>query len=1030
MPRYAPLPTVSIDPRNETNLVQQAAQVVYEASNRTLNDFSAGNPLAVLLEGQAFAQGELLFWANQLPDKILLEWIGPFLGAMRRLGTPSIAQVVITINPQNRATFIPRGTSFTTNSQISGGQSYEFISYEDLTIPAGQTEGKIPVYSKFVGNTYNVPSNSITGSSSLSQIAISVTNPKPAVGGNDVETYQQVRERFFTLIRRRNLVSETDWQDFFTDLYGIGTLTSVQPNRSSKYAYKYDADYVNANGQVSFFVLGPNGIKLTETQIKNGQNAINFLVPIENQAHLFPITLSQVQYNLTVEVNPNGAYGSDFRQSSLNFRNILYQVLIPGSTFPVTINPTVSDVDAAFYSYFLADYRFVDPHIVASSAFNTPNFLGATSATYSKVFDFIPRDFLISKDDLITVDIPNPAFYPALTNFTPYSIDKYDQTIYGNLQLKQIKNLSSGSFELGDIVYYDGAENLAQKGLHVVLENITISTSSELLQYIASGKVSDVKTYSPWSVGNSYQYSDGGTINPEIVEYVYQSGEFIPAYPSDVPLSNRPGAFAWLVTNNFTLESPTNNVTGAQASFQLGSSITPQELIPNNTYTAGTWVYTPQVGSGPNQIIDSNYYYVDITKGVVVKYAYVISTFTYNPNSETVSEYFDSIVEEGIVKEVVVLDGNNGLPVYTYKPRFKGGQYLEYRETSSSQPSYFIASQFFTPNSTDIEKLLDEGVVIELAPSPELKAQFSSELSKGFSGQLGKLTIAYPGDGYNDGNYDNVPLTGGDGVSGTADITVYNGNVTYIVANNRGQGYRVGDVLTVNNLYLGGSGSDLQVRVSSINPPDETPLTKPVRMFTFFKGDITFFRNGNDVRSYVATSSVTPIFDFQVYYKNKIFIESSSYDFGSSYEFSVPFNNPLYTKYAEDIIVDDNASSFYRVMRAFSPQTNVVSFNGLTQTNSCRYEEFTGNLLRIVSVYECEEPILPQFANETSSLKLGNCQITIIPKNSTIVNGSNQNLVYVWESTESSLEQPTLSWYSGASTNLTPPDYGQGTLSL
>ena len=73
MPRYAPLPVVSIDPRNEAELVQEASQRVYDASNQTLNDFSSGNPLAALIEGQAFAQGEFLFWANQLPEKILLD---------------------------------------------------------------------------------------------------------------------------------------------------------------------------------------------------------------------------------------------------------------------------------------------------------------------------------------------------------------------------------------------------------------------------------------------------------------------------------------------------------------------------------------------------------------------------------------------------------------------------------------------------------------------------------------------------------------------------------------------------------------------------------------------------------------------------------------------------------------------------------------------------------------------------------------------------------------------------------------------
>ena len=92
MARYSPLPAVSLDPRTEAQLVQQASQRVYEASNHTLNDFSAGNPLAALLEGQAFAQGEFLYWANQLPESVLANWIGPFLGAMRRLGTPATAE--------------------------------------------------------------------------------------------------------------------------------------------------------------------------------------------------------------------------------------------------------------------------------------------------------------------------------------------------------------------------------------------------------------------------------------------------------------------------------------------------------------------------------------------------------------------------------------------------------------------------------------------------------------------------------------------------------------------------------------------------------------------------------------------------------------------------------------------------------------------------------------------------------------------------------------------------------------------------
>ena len=119
MPRYAPLPAVNIDPRNEAELVNAAAKRVYDASNSKLNDFSAGNPLMALLEGQAFAQGEFLFWANQLPESVLIEWIGPFLGAMRRLGTASSTRLTLGFTPQLVQFIVPVGTEFATDANLT-----------------------------------------------------------------------------------------------------------------------------------------------------------------------------------------------------------------------------------------------------------------------------------------------------------------------------------------------------------------------------------------------------------------------------------------------------------------------------------------------------------------------------------------------------------------------------------------------------------------------------------------------------------------------------------------------------------------------------------------------------------------------------------------------------------------------------------------------------------------------------------------------------------------------------------------------
>ena len=93
---------------------------------------------------------------------------------------------------------------------------------------------------------------------------------------------------------------------------------------------------------MSFFVLGPGGVELNQTQLERGQNVVNYSVPVENQGHLYPLTLSQVQYNITLEIDANGQWGGNFRDTSLNFRDRLFQVLQPGtprSTCSMGLNP-------------------------------------------------------------------------------------------------------------------------------------------------------------------------------------------------------------------------------------------------------------------------------------------------------------------------------------------------------------------------------------------------------------------------------------------------------------------------------------------------------------------------------------------------------------------------------------------------------------------------------------------------------------------------------------------------------------------
>ena len=78
-------------------------------------------------------------------------------------------------------------------------------------------------------------------------------------------------------------------------------------------------------------------------------------------------------------------------------------------------------------------------------------------------------------------------------------------------------------------------------------------------------------------------------------------------------------------------------------------------------------------------------------------------------------------------------------------------------------------------------------------------------------------SITNAGSLYTNGNYMNVPLTGGSGSGATANITVSGQTVTSVTIVNGGNFYVVGDVLSFSNTYTGNSGSGFVYTISSVN---------------------------------------------------------------------------------------------------------------------------------------------------------------------------------------------------------------------
>ena len=73
------------------------------------------------------------------------------------------------------------------------------------------------------------------------------------------------------------------------------------------------------------------------------------------------------------------------------------------------------------------------------------------------------------------------------------------------------------------------------------------------------------------------------------------------------------------------------------------------------------------------------------------------------------------------------------------------------------------------------------------------------------------------GAAYTNGVYNNVALTGGNGIGATADITVTGGAVTAVDIATSGKNYLIGDILTASAVSIGGTGAGFTYTVNATN---------------------------------------------------------------------------------------------------------------------------------------------------------------------------------------------------------------------
>ena len=133
-------------------------------------------------------------------------------------------------------------------------------------------------------------------------------------------------------------------------------------------------------------------------------------------------------------------------------------------------------------------------------------------------------------------------------------------------------------------------------------------------------------------------------------------------------------------------------------------------------------------------------------------------------------------------------------------------------------PKYYSLFGTRTSNSNELSFIL--------GPTPD--SGYSAELHYFYypvsivQGVISAFGAVTGGSSYNNGTYYNVPLNGGYGNGALANITVTSGAVSSVSITDGGSLYVIGDVLTVSNTNIGGSGSGFSIPVLTTNNPSGT----------------------------------------------------------------------------------------------------------------------------------------------------------------------------------------------------------------
>ena len=315
-----PILPLQLDPRNTPALVRDTQTKIFLESGGQLNDFSAASPLSAIVEGQAYAQSELLYYLNSLPEAFTLQWFRQ-LGIQRSIGAKAIVEVTFTkVEGFGRTVIIPKGTILSTVSNLN------YILDEEVRINNDELIATGRAVSERWGTVYNVAPGAIQ-KINLNILGLNTqTNERQAQGGKDLESIENLKTRAFTLLRRRGLISANDYENEIREIAPEASIVKVITHEERE---RVSEDI--PTGVIAVCLGDQDGRELEATIRQNLLKALRKRVPLGTAIYLTSPEVTPLETTVVIEyddevfttgIDARAAAINDLIASSLNIQEI------------------------------------------------------------------------------------------------------------------------------------------------------------------------------------------------------------------------------------------------------------------------------------------------------------------------------------------------------------------------------------------------------------------------------------------------------------------------------------------------------------------------------------------------------------------------------------------------------------------------------------------------------------------------------------------------------------------------------------